>query len=91
MRRRFISWFAVVLLLLLGIWIGGAVAGAVIPLFGGMHAKGIGATALSVAAVAETILVVTECLGDWASRRKPEHRTSFPAPKRYGNRKHYST
>lgn len=88
MRRKFINWFAVLLLVLLAVWVGGTISGAVIPLFGGIRAERIGALAFGAAAVAETILVATECFVEWASLRKPEHRTDFPGPKRYGNKKH---
>ncbi len=91
MRRRFISWLAIVLLLLLAVFFGGVVTGAVIPLFGSIRAERIGATAFNVAAIAETILAVTEAIVEWASRRKPDHCTAFPGPKGYGNKKHHDT
>lgn len=88
MRRKFLNWFAVLLLLVLAVWVSGVVAGAGVPLFGGIRTEPIAAIAFGVAAVAETISVVTECLVEWASRRKPEHRTGLLGPKRYGNKKH---
>ena len=80
MRHKFINWFAIILLVLLALWIGGIVTGVVIPLFGGIRAERIGMAAFGAAAVAETILVVTECFLEWANRRKPGHRKDFAGP-----------
>ena len=87
MRRKFINWFAVLILVLLALWIVGAVYGEVIPIFGGVRAQRFGTIALSIAALAEGVLLALECLVEWASNRKPEQHTGFPGPKRYGNKK----
>ena len=88
MRQKFINLFGILLLFLLAICVGGAVTGAVIPLFGGIRAERIGAMALGIAAADETVLIVVECFVEWAGRRPPEHRIGFSGPKRYGNKKH---
>ncbi len=86
MRRRFINWSVPLLLLLLALRIGGVVTGVVIPLFVGVRAERVGATAFGVAAAAEGVLVVFEWFAECARRSEPEQDAGFPGPKRYGNK-----
>ena len=69
------------------VWVSGILAGAIVPLFGGIRAERLGEIGFTVGMAAEVCVYGFGWLWKRSSRRETDQVRGFPGPKRYGNKK----
>lgn len=75
------------MLVSVAVWIVGILAGAVVPLFGGIRAERLGEIGFCFGMAGEVCAYVFGWLRKRISQRETGQVRGFPGPKRYGNKK----
>jgi hypothetical protein len=87
MKRAFGIGFGVMMVISAAVWLFGTLAGAVIPLFGGIRAERMGEIGFAAGMTGEPFAYGFGWLSKRLSQGKPERATGFSGGRRYGNKK----
>jgi hypothetical protein len=87
MRQKFAICFGILIIIFVPIWIVGILAGAVIPLFGGIRAETLGRIGFLVASTAEICVYLFSWLFHRLELNSEKKFKGFSGGKKYGNKK----
>ena len=86
MRNILVISFGVLIPVSVVVWLVGILAGAVVPLFGGVSAERLGAIGFTVGMIGEGCAYLFGWLRGRITRRDTQLFGGFSGPKRYGNK-----